>query len=475
MKKFTGKRLQSPRTKRIIGVALFAACCGVVGAILLLRSSANPSVSNAFEPEDGALSNGVTAITDATASGGKGIAFPVPATTCPAGQVGTPPNCVTPPASSTIQHGADLALSDVGPWALQGVAKGQEKLQDLTTDERVSLASGWGRPSWVPNKNYVYNNDPTNHGGIVPPGGMTIDGYFVPAGTWVAQFYNFKSGVVVEGNVNGQFGSWPGILFRGNRMRGLWSAPGWMNENSVSNGGIVWITYSDAGGISTMRPSITESIFESQGRGSDKMYLIRNYLSIATTLAFLRGSGDAAIENYGETVIPYYNDTTYHMNGIANGGAETATLWLRNHLDFSPQPSDSPYFMPQNDVIQMAADNGAYPGTGTNLDGSVGYQIRDNYLAGAAHTLQLGVDKNNSQSQVRNVVVTGNKFSTRWFSDSGSSGISYKNPLWGSYGNTWSNNLWADDYGSGSGLSGRQYPSGNGPRAGKAITAPTAL
>ena len=462
-----------PRTRKF-HILLFALGFGVVGSIIVFITFAGAG-DNYIEPELGSLSGSASTITDASASGGTVVLFSTPAVpaTCPDGQTGTPPTCVTPPAASTIQHGADLKMSDVGPWALQGVAKGQEKLQDLTTDERVSMY--WGRPSWVPNQAYVYNNDPNNHGGIVPAGGMVIDGYTVPAGTWVAQFYNFKSGVLVEGNINGQYGSWPGILFRGNRMRGQWTAPGWMNENGVSNGGIVWITYSDAGGTSAVRPAITESIFESQGHGSDRMYLIRNYLSIATTLAFLRGSGDAAIENYGEDVVSYYADDTYHLNGIANGGGETATLWLRNHLDFNPQPSGSPYYKEQNDVIQMAADNGAYPGTGTNLDGSKGYQIRDNYLAGASHTLQLGVDKNNSQSQVKSVVVTGNKFSTRWFTDSGNSGISYKNPLWSSYGNLWSNNSWADDYGTGSGLSGRQYPSGNGPRAHQSIAAPTGL
>ncbi len=434
----------------------------LVGTVLIFRSRAAGPFASA-EPELGTRTAGIGIVTDTTASGGSAVEFG-----------STPP----PPPNSSITHGSQLTKNDVGPWALQKVAKGSELLQDLTPTGRLSLHPNWGRPSWIPGTPYVNNNDPNNHGGIVPAGGLTIDGYFVPAGTWVAQFYNFKAGVIIEGNYGGAGGSWPGVLFRGNRMRGNWGAPGWMNMNAVSNGGTVWITYSDAGGIAYVPPNICESIFESQntsqlpGGGNDHLYLIRNYMSIASTLAFLRNNGDMATENYGEDVTRYYPDDTYHMNGIANSGGQTATMWLRNHLDFDPQPGTSPYYKPQNDVIQMAADGGAYLGTGSNYDGTLGYQIRDNYLAGADHTLQLGLDKLNGPADVRNVVVTGNKFSTRWFPNSGAIAISYKNPLWGSYGNTWTNNTWANDFGSGSGETGRQYPTGNGPRTGQTIVAP---
>jgi hypothetical protein len=385
-------------------------------------------------------------------------------------------NLVVKLVALEITHGEQLTIDDVGPWSLQGVERGSEVLSTLDPGgERLSNWPNWGRPSWIPGTPYVYNNDPSNHGGVVPEGGLTIDGYNVPAGTWVCQFRDFTDGVIIEGDNDGQQAAWPGVLFRGCRMRGNWSAPGWFNCNSVSNGGIIWIMYCDAGGIAYLPPNICVSIFESQRNGGDdKFYCIRNYLSIATTLAFGRNDGDAFIENYCRSVCRYYPDDTYHLNGIANGGGETATMWLRNNMDFDPQPGapDNPYYLPQNDVIQMAADGGAYPGTGTNLDGSQGYQIRDNYLAGAAHTLQLGVDKSNSSADVSNVVITGNRFSTKWFPDCGSTAISYKNPTWGVQGNTWSTNTWADDYGSGTGQTGRQYPNGDGPRAGQPVAAP---
>ena len=49
-----------------------------------------------------------------------------------------------------------------------------------------------------------YNNDPNNHGGIVPAGGATIDGFTVPAGTWVAQFNDFgNDSILINGNNQG--------------------------------------------------------------------------------------------------------------------------------------------------------------------------------------------------------------------------------------------------------------------------------
>ena len=434
----------------LVAIVSFA---GMATVAIILTRAANSAVSS--EPESGNLIN-ATAITDNTASGSQAVKFST------AGGSG-----------STITHGSQLAITDVGPWKLQGVAKGQEVLRTLNPGgERLSLYPSWGRPSWIPGTAYTYNNNPDNHGGIVPTGGLTIDGYFVPEGTWVSQFNNFTDGITIEGNVNGQYGSFPGVVFRGNRMRGNWGAPGWVNFNAVSNGGITWLMYNDAGGTAYLPPNICESIFESKRLGNDKMYVIRNYLSVATTLVFLRNDGDMAVENYGEDVTSYYADDTYHLNGIANGGGENATMWLRNHLDFSPQPSGSPYYKPQNDVIQMAADGGAYLGIGSNYDGTPGYQIRDNYLAGAVHVLQLGVDKSNAAADVRNVVITGNQFSTKWFQNSGQSAIAYKIPTWGSYGNAWTNNTWADDYGTGNWPSARQYSSGNGPRTGQSVSAP---
>lgn len=361
--------------------------------------------------------------------------------------------------SGSVTHGQELTLNHVGPWTLQGVGKGSEALSALNITQLSERLSTWpsdGRPSWIPSAAYVYDNNPTNYGGIVPAGGMLIDGYMVPAGTWVVQFRDLSaSGVIISGDNGGTSAAWPGVVFRGCRMRGGWTAPGWFNQNAQSPGGVIWILYCDAGGVSLATGDYCETIFESQSndtRGNDHLYIIRSYLSNATTLAFGRNTGDAFIENYGEGVTDY-GDSSKHLNGLANSGGQDATLWLRNHLIF-PQESGSTM---QNDVIQMAADGGAYMGTGTNaLDGnSLGYVIKDNYLGGANFVLQLGYDKANTVADVRNVQVTGNRFTTSLYATGGASGISYKNPDFSLYGNTWSNNTWSD-----------------GPSTGQSISAP---
>jgi hypothetical protein len=355
--------------------------------------------------------------------------------------------------SGAITHGDQLTLSMVGPWALQGVSQGSESLTSLNPgSERVATSGGWGRPSWIPGTDYVYNNSPSNLGGVVPAGGMTIDGYTVAAGTWVVQFRSFTSNIIVEGDAGGLGSAFPGVMFRGCRMRGSWGAPGFINMNAQSPGGPIWILYCDGGGLGLTGGDYCESIFESQQNSPQRasnLFVIRTHLSRATTLTFLRMSGDAAIENYCREVTDF--GTTDHTNGIANGGGENGTLWLRNNMVLFTQGNAT--FNP-NDVIQMAADGGAYLGTFTNvLTNEQGYVIRDNYLGGAAHTLQLGYDKLNAVTDVRNVKVTGNKITQQVFTGGGLSGLAYKTPDFTQYGNVWSNNTWADGPGAGGTIS----------------------
>lgn len=385
-----------------------------------------------------------------------------------------------------VTHGDQLTLNSVGPWALQGVSKGSESLTFLDpAGERISSYPGWGRPSWIPGTDYAYNNNPSNLGGVVPAGGMTIDGYSIPAGTWVVQFREFNNaGVIITGDSGGAGSAWPGVLFRGCRMRQNWGSPGFVNYNAESSGGISWFLFCDAGGIGYVPPNVCEGIIESQGVSPDrdKQYIIRCNLGITSNLAGGRNNGDAFIENYCRDVPRYYNDDTYHIGGLMNSGGQTATLWLRNNIDLSPQPGypTNTLFKAQVSCVQMAADVFGYPGTGTNRDGSQGYQIRDNYIGGSDYSLQLGLDKANTSADVSRVVVTGNKFTTKWFEQSGRLGISYKNPTWGVQNNVWSSNTWADDYGTGewdpvNGVTLRQYPAGNGPRVGATIDPPTII
>lgn len=362
----------------------------------------------------------------------------------------TPTVSVGGMAGGDVTHGIDLTINHVGPWTLQGVSKTSETLNTLNgtqLGERYSTFPGNSRPSYISGSNYVYDNSTSNHGGIVPTGGMVIDGWSVPAGVWVVQFQDMSaSDVIIEGFCSGAGSAFPGVFFRGCRMRGTWGAPGWFNQNGQQVGGPIWISYCDSGGSSTV--TMNESVFESKGMGgNDKLYVRRCYLSLATTLVFLRNSGDAAIENFCEKVTDF-GDASKHLNGIGNSGGQTATAWVRNNMVMVQQAGSTQL----TDVIQFAADDGAYPGTGTNYDGSTGYIIKDNYLGGAAYVFQLGVDKANTAADVKNIKVNGNKITTSLYSNGGSSGLGYKGPTWGSLGNDWGGttpNTWADGVNAG--------------------------
>ena len=119
----------------------------------------------------------------------------------------------TASTNTTITHGSQLTAAMTGPSAL-GVSTGQLVTISGPNGKYWDISVGMARPSFVPAGDYVYNNDPNNHGGTVPAGGMTIDGFTVPAGVWVSQFYDFKNTMYIRGTTG------PGMLFRGCRFRG---------------------------------------------------------------------------------------------------------------------------------------------------------------------------------------------------------------------------------------------------------------
>lgn len=338
-----------------------------------------------------------------------------------------------------VTHGEQLTLAHVGPWTFQGVAQGSESLSTITGSQLAERLSNWhARPSWIPGTDYVDTNASSNVGGIVPAGGMTIDGMTVPAGTWVVQNRTFTGPIVIEGKA-GAAGPFVGVLFRGCRMRASFTAPGFYSQNAQSTGGAVRFHYCDAGGTSLA--AVCESAFESSHNlgASDRMYVLRCHISRVTSAVFLRNNGDAAIENYIREVTDF-GDPGFHLNGVANSGGETATLWKRNNIVLAKQTGSTQI----TDVIQFAADNGSYPGGGTNVDGSTGYQVLDNLLGGANYVLQFGRDVGRGTTMA-NCNVAGNKITTTLYANGGESGLGYKGPLdWTSNGNTWTGNTWAD-------------------------------
>jgi len=363
----------------------------------------------------------------------------------------------TPPAAGNVSHGDQLTIGHVGPWALQGVAKGSENIQTVSLPGRGYWLMD--TPSeYAPAGTYVYNNNPSNRGGIVPAGGMTIDGYFVPAGTVVAQFRDFSAS---DFSAQGQGGSY---VFRGCRFRG-----NSIGQSSQFNDYTATYTnrllYCDMG-------SPTSNISDWQGPfwksiGGTGHVMLRNYCSNQYVTFQPNVPNCHFIENYVEKLIyfggeagPPGNGGPLHMACIGAEGSGVGLRVMRNKIIPSSPDDAGNVFVNGSTIAFEGTGGGAYDNC----------QVVDNYLSGFNYViLDFGEDAGST-----NIVVTGNKITTTWFTNGGVSGVEQAGPFppaWGSNGNVKANNTWADDYGTGgtgtgTPLSSRQYPGGNGPRVG---------
>jgi len=345
-------------------------------------------------------------------------------------------------AGGAITHGSQLNTSMVGPGAL-GV--GFSALRSVNMGG-ARISSSDARPSWIPGTAYSYNNDPSNHGGVVPAGGMTVDGFLVPAGTWVSQFNDFgNSSVYVTGSSNGNF---PGIMFRGCRWRGPARAPGAINV-AIGSSTTIWVLFADAGGMGPADSQYNEVPFSINDDSSNSIFY-RNYISYTTTGILANTKSAQLIENYIEKITYYYNgapppgeSTGKHLNGISFNGGQANALVLRNKV-LVQSPDEAGRSIQQTDAIAFFQDFGSYPGTGTNLDGSMGYQFKDNYLGGGGYTVYAGMNAGKAATSVQRMLLTGNLITTQWWPRGGYYGPLAAEPVWGSYGNLKSNNKFAE-------------------------------
>lgn len=396
-----------------------------------------------------------------------------------------------PPTPGPVTHGEDLTIDHVGPWSLQAVNPGIEILLPL-----VGPGRGYWRfdapTEFTPSTPYVYNNDINNHGGIVPDGGLTIDGYLVPAGTRVAQFYDFPDGFDFYARASDKF------LFRGCRFRfsGGVSGAGLFNDNTAPVEQQVFMHHCDLG-LSTKDPTIGDGILHVKFLGGANHRLLRNHHTISATFVQPNVNGVEILENWideylyafgeggVEGIIP--NPDAGHLNGISSEGLMTSVKILRNRI-MAPSPDGAQGISGQTDLGergygtqpgQVGYGDGSEPGrkvSGTDviaLFTNVGdnhavtpgaIEVSDNLLGGTGYVLYAGgVDSTG-------IKITGNKITTRWWTNGGSFGPVTAQPAWGANGNTQSDNTWADDYGAGgdgtTAPADRQYPAGNGPRAG---------
>ena len=85
-----------------IQLALYLIGFGIIGGLVILFTHAATS-SSSIEPETDSLSGNVVSSKDPGASGGSLVTFgKTGGAPCPGGQTGTPPNCVTPPATCPV-------------------------------------------------------------------------------------------------------------------------------------------------------------------------------------------------------------------------------------------------------------------------------------------------------------------------------------------------------------------------------------
>lgn len=411
----------------------------------------------------------------------------------------TAPAAPYTPPSGSITHGSLLAVSDVGPWALQGVAKGSESLSSL-----IGPSRGYWRFDAVTefatvSSNYVYNNNPTNYGGIVPAGGMIIDGYNVAAGTYVVQFRDLPDNYSFYAQ-----GTSLKVLFRGCRFR--WTlgtdGTGIFNDYTSTASQQIMLQYCDIGLQSLDPPPTSEGTMLIKFIGGANHRLLRNYYTRSSTFIQPNAQGCEIAENYISEYIYAYGEagtsgagpdsTTYHLNGISSEGGLTSIKILRNRIlcaspdgatgggntvagqiGYGTQPGQIGYgsgtapgrLTTQTDCIALFSSNGS-----SNIgDAITGIQVKDNYLGGSGYCLYAG----NSKGDCQNIIVTGNTFTTRWWTNGGNFGVVADIPNWGVNGNSQANNVWADDFGSGgngcTSVADRQYPAGNGPRAGATV------
>jgi len=399
---------------------------------------------NTVEPDDDSVVNAVVAVGTGQArtpsviggsSGGGGAAW-----------------------NDTITHGEQLQIGHVGPWALQGVPRGSENIQVISLPSR-----GYWKmdepTEWAPSTTYVYNNNPTNRGGVVPAGGMTIDGYFVPAGTIVAQFRDFSAG---DFSAQGQGGSY---VFRGCRFRS--SAIGQSSQfNDYTATYTNRLLFCDMGGKEPAALETWQMSFWKMIGGTDHV-MYRNYCSAQYVTFQMNSNNSQCIENYitdltwyyGETAPPGQGGEPLHMSSVGAQGGVTGLRVLRNRLT-CPSPDPLGNVFTQGAALTFGND--------INVPWSDVW-IKDNYLSGMGFVIRLFGEV----AGQNNLQVTGNKVTTRWFTNGGASGVAQLGDfpvVWGSNGNVKANNLWADDYGNGGNgntpTSSRQYPAGNGPRVG---------
>ena len=327
----------------------------------------------------------------------------------------------------SISHGSELTAAMTGPTAL-GISSWEVMTVPGRGYWRGDIPSEFSLAS-----DYVYNDTLSNKGGVVPSGGMTIDGYLVPAGVIVVQFRDFSAGdFAMTGAQN--------YLFRGCRFRGPSSAPGYFNCG-VGHTGFLRLHYNDFGGLGSASGNFSEVPVKVANASGLVVY--RNRFQFITTAIQpnLAVQTVDVVENFITDLTTF--GTGSHLNGMTFNGGETNCRVLRNNIVIQ-SPDTSGREVNQTDCISFFQDFGEFSGSGTNPDGTSGYVIDSNYVGGTGYCFYGGQNAGAPATSVSNMKFTNNLVTTSIYTTGGFNGSMAAAPPWDVRGNTATNNKWAD-------------------------------
>lgn len=376
------------------------------------------------------------------------------------------------PAGGAVTHGDQLTINHVGPWTLQSCARGAEALVTVPLPGRgyFRLDSGeeegfLSDTAFVGSDTDLANlNNPANKGGRLSAATM-IDGFLVPAGTYVVQFL-VLDGIYCQSFASGDY------LFRGCRFR---NSEDTFNTAYSAAGFHIYLHYCDFFGDGPEDTQDGGGFLHILGGSNHRVF--RCAFQYVQTAIQPNVNGMLIQENFIDKICYYFGDggkdgnpatpDNYHLNGVSCEGGLSSLRVIRNRI-FLPSPDGSTppsYDAPnrvvgQTDCVALFQTlGGPYPG-----DAETGIQVTDNFIGGGGYCIYAG------GAGSSNIKITGNKITTRWWTNGAAYGPITDQPAWGSNGNVKSNNTWADDYGTGGNginpTSARQYPAGNGPRTG---------
>lgn len=454
---------------------------GVVGASSTVAApAANPAVT--VTPGVVSVSTAVGAVTVTAGSGG-GSGMP----------------------GGDVTHGDQLTPAHVGPWAVEGVAQGSETMTALTgpsrgywrfdTPDEFSSSAAW--PSNYNDDNPSLLNSATPRRGVVTGSPVMIDGYLIPVGTRIVQGYIFPDGYDFYAQ-----GTSLKVLFRKCRFRWTSGVSGAsiFNDSGSTSSQSIYLHYCDIGLTSIDPPNGSSGLMHVKHLGGANHRALRNYWT-KTACVYQPNDGTATefVENYCDDLFYPYGElgtsgsggsSIIHLNGLSvEGGANGLKIRRNRILWKSPDGSTGSTGSAAGQIGygtqpgQTGYGNGSAPGRKviqtdciaifaiTSRNQNV--TIEDNYIGGSGVPLYAG----NADGNATGIVVNRNKFTTKWWTNSGNFGTVTDQPAWGSGGNVKGTgadaNIFADDFGSGgdgtTATADRQYPAGNGPRAGTAV------